>query len=102
MLLATFTPINIIYYRQEGGREGNIYLFLFYFSLGEFLGKLTVALRDFSHPATVRGHLWDVTNILFLESFVDHIADPVKKDLALTVVRLSSVCLCLSPLLSSF
>ena len=48
-------------------------------SLGQFLGELDAALRDFSHPATHRELKWDLARAAWIRGYLHHIADSARR-----------------------
>ncbi|MEO6893838.1 MAG: phosphotransferase, partial [Ginsengibacter sp.] len=46
-----------------------------YIDLGIFLGKMDVALKDFSHPAMHRRYIWDISNAADANAKLDFIKD---------------------------
>src|SRR5215831_1652470 len=47
--------------------------------LGRLLGKIDLALRDFSHPAAVRELKWDSAQALWIREYLSYIKDPSKR-----------------------
>jgi 4-aminobutyrate aminotransferase-like enzyme/Ser/Thr protein kinase RdoA (MazF antagonist) len=50
-------------------------------SLGQFLGEMDAALRDFSHPATHRELKWDLARAAWIRDYLHHIADSARRAL---------------------
>jgi len=49
--------------------------------LGEFLGQLDAALRDFSHPAVHRELKWDLARAGWIRDYLHHIGDSAQRAL---------------------
>jgi 4-aminobutyrate aminotransferase-like enzyme/Ser/Thr protein kinase RdoA (MazF antagonist) len=50
-------------------------------SLGEFLGEMDAALRDFSHPAVHRELKWDLARAGWIRDYLKHIEDSARRTL---------------------
>jgi 4-aminobutyrate aminotransferase-like enzyme/Ser/Thr protein kinase RdoA (MazF antagonist) len=50
-------------------------------SLGEFLGEMDAALRDFSHPAVHRELKWDLARAGWIRDYLKHIEDSARRAL---------------------
>ena len=57
-------------------------------SLGQFLGELDAALRDFSHPATHRELKWDLARVAWIRDYLHHIADSARRALVERVLEM--------------
>jgi len=49
--------------------------------VGRAAGRLSAALADFEHPGSVRVLAWDLQQLGTLRPLLDHVADPVARDL---------------------
>jgi Ser/Thr protein kinase RdoA (MazF antagonist) len=50
-------------------------------NLGRLLGQIDRALADFSHPSAHRELKWDLSRAVWIEEYLDYIADPSRREI---------------------